>query len=76
LTARPGGPRGTEGPLRQAALLAPVRWAAKELVADRSQGVPLATLRELARFWAADYDWPRCEAKLNALPQFMTGIDG
>jgi pimeloyl-ACP methyl ester carboxylesterase len=56
--------------------IAAVRWPGKELVADRSQGVQLATLQELARYWAADYDWRRCEAKLNALPQFMTGIDG
>jgi pimeloyl-ACP methyl ester carboxylesterase len=52
------------------------RWPSKELVADRSQGVQLATLQELARYWAADYDWRRCEAKLNALQQCKTGIDG
>src|SRR5262245_46824057 len=52
------------------------RWPHKELVADRSQGVQLATIQELARYWATDYDWRRCEAKLNALPQFKTGIDG
>ena len=52
------------------------RWSSKELVADASQGVQLATLQELARYWAADYDWRRCEAKLNALPQFTTEIDG
>jgi pimeloyl-ACP methyl ester carboxylesterase len=52
------------------------RWPSKELVADASQGVQLATLQELARYWAADYDWRRCEAKLNALPQFTTEIDG
>jgi pimeloyl-ACP methyl ester carboxylesterase len=46
------------------------------LVADRSQGVQLATIRELARYWATDYDWRRCEARLNALPQFRTEIDG
>ena len=50
--------------------------ARKELVADRSQGVQLATLQELARYWATDYDWRACEAKLNALPQFTTEIDG
>jgi len=50
--------------------------AIKELVADRSQGVQLATLQELARYWATDYDWHRAEAKLNALPQFTTEIDG
>jgi hypothetical protein len=52
------------------------RWPSRELVADRSQGVQLATLQELARYWAADYDWRRCETKLNALPQFKTKIDG
>jgi pimeloyl-ACP methyl ester carboxylesterase len=52
------------------------RWPTKELVADRSQGVQLATLQELARYWATDYDWRVCEAKLNALPQFKTEIDG
>jgi pimeloyl-ACP methyl ester carboxylesterase len=48
----------------------------RELVADRSQGVQLATIEELARYWATDYDWRRCEARLNALPQFTTEIDG
>ena len=52
------------------------RWPTKELVEDRSQGVQLATLQELARYWANDYDWRRLEARLNALPQFMTRIDG
>jgi len=52
------------------------RWPSKELVEDRSQGVQLATLQELARYWASDYDWRECEAKLNALPQFTTEIDG
>src|SRR5215471_3999702 len=52
------------------------RSPSKELVDDRSQGVQLATIQELARYWAADYDWRACEAKLNALPQFTTGIDG
>jgi pimeloyl-ACP methyl ester carboxylesterase len=52
------------------------RWPSKELVADPSQGVQLAMLRELARYWTTDYDWRRCEAKLNALPQFKTEIDG
>jgi pimeloyl-ACP methyl ester carboxylesterase len=56
--------------------IAAARWPTKELVEDRSQGVQLATLRELARYWAEDYDWRRCEAKLNALPQFTTEIDG
>jgi pimeloyl-ACP methyl ester carboxylesterase len=52
------------------------RWPSKELVADRSQGVQLATLQELSRYWMTDYDWRRVEAKLNALPQFTTEIDG
>jgi pimeloyl-ACP methyl ester carboxylesterase len=52
------------------------RWPSRELVTDRSQGVQLATMQELARYWATEYDWRRCEARLNALPQFMTEIDG
>ena len=52
------------------------RWPERETVADDSQGVPLATLQALARHWATDHDWRRCEAELNALPQFMTEIDG
>ena len=56
--------------------IAAMRWPSPELVTDRSQGVQLATLKELARYWATDYDWRRCEAKLNALPMFKTDIDG
>jgi pimeloyl-ACP methyl ester carboxylesterase len=56
--------------------LAATRWPSRELVADRSQGVQLATITELARYWATDYDWRAFEAKLNALPQFTTEIDG
>ena len=56
--------------------IAATRWPSRELVDDRSQGVQLATTQALARYWADDYDWRACEAKLNALPQFMTGIDG
>ena len=56
--------------------VAAVRWPSQELVADRSQGVQLATARELARYWITDYDWRACEAALNALPQFTTEIDG
>ncbi len=56
--------------------IAATRWPHRELVTDRSQGVQLATTQELARYWATDYDWRRCEAKLNALPQFTTEIDG
>jgi pimeloyl-ACP methyl ester carboxylesterase len=56
--------------------IAATRWPSKELVGDRSQGVQLATLQELARCWTTDYDWRKAEAKLNALPQFKTEIDG
>jgi pimeloyl-ACP methyl ester carboxylesterase len=56
--------------------IAATRWPTKELVGDRSQGVQLATLKELARYWATDYDWRKAEARLNALPQFVTKIDG
>jgi pimeloyl-ACP methyl ester carboxylesterase len=52
------------------------RWPSKELVDDRSQGVQLATLQAIARYWASEYDWRRCEARLNALLQFTTEIDG
>jgi pimeloyl-ACP methyl ester carboxylesterase len=56
--------------------VAAVRLPTKELVGDRSQGVQLATIQELARYWTTDYDWRKCEAQLNALPQFKTEIDG
>ena len=56
--------------------IATTRWPSKELVEDRSQGVQLATLHELARYWTTDYDWRKAEARLNALPQFITEIDG
>jgi pimeloyl-ACP methyl ester carboxylesterase len=56
--------------------IAATRWPTTELVADRSQGVQLATIQELARYWTTDYDWRACEARLNALPQFKTEIDG
>jgi len=52
------------------------RWPSTELVADRSQGVQLTPLQKLARFWVTDYDWRKAEARLNALPQFTTKIDG
>jgi pimeloyl-ACP methyl ester carboxylesterase len=52
------------------------RWPERELVADGSQGVQLATAQQLARYWASDYDWRKCEARLNELPQFITTIDG
>ena len=56
--------------------IATVRWPSRELVDDRSQGVQLATIRELARYWSTEYDWRRCQARLNALSQFKTEIDG
>jgi pimeloyl-ACP methyl ester carboxylesterase len=56
--------------------IAATRWPTKELVEDRSQGVQLATLQALASYWTKDYDWRKAEAKLNALPQFTTEIDG
>ena len=56
--------------------VAATRWPEKELVTDHSQGVQLDTIQELARYWASDYDWRRCEATLNGLPQFTTEIDG
>jgi pimeloyl-ACP methyl ester carboxylesterase len=56
--------------------IAATRWPEKETVSDESQGVPLAMTQELARYWATDYDWRKCEAKLNSLPQFITEIDG
>ena len=52
------------------------RWPERETVADDSQGVRLAMMQDLARYWATGYDWGKCEAKLNALPQFITEIDG
>src|SRR5271166_4603474 len=52
------------------------RWPERETVTDDSQGVSLAMMQELARYWGTDYDWHKCEAKLNALPNFMTEIDG
>jgi pimeloyl-ACP methyl ester carboxylesterase len=58
------------------ARIAATQWPEKETVLDESQGVPLATMQKLARHWGTDYDWRRCEAELNALPQFTTEIDG
>ncbi|MDH6463417.1 pimeloyl-ACP methyl ester carboxylesterase [Micromonospora sp. A200] len=52
------------------------RWPEKETVDDESQGVPLALMQDLARYWANDYDWRKCEARLKALPNFVTEIDG
>src|SRR5215217_841529 len=56
--------------------IAATRWPAREVVTNQSQGVQLATVQNLARYWATEYDWRTCEAKLNALPQFITKIDG
>ncbi len=56
--------------------IAATKWPSQELVTDASQGVQLGTMRELARYWQSDYDWRKVEARLNALPQFMTTIDG
>ena len=56
--------------------IAAVRWPSKELVTDRSQGVQLATVQALAHYWLNDYDWSRCESRLNALSQFKTEVDG
>ena len=72
----------TVPPVAQAALddlrhrVAATRWPEKETVNDQSQGVQLATMQKLASYWAKDYDWRKCEAKLKALPQFVTTIDG
>ncbi len=56
--------------------IAATRWPDKEIVTDQSQGVQLATVQKLARYWGSDYDWKKCEGKLNALPNFVTTIDG
>ncbi|GAA4987801.1 pimeloyl-ACP methyl ester carboxylesterase [Nonomuraea thailandensis] len=58
------------------ARIAATRWPERETVTDQSQGVQLATIQELARYWADEYDWRRCEARLGALPNFVTEIDG
>ena len=56
--------------------IAATNWPEKETVSDESQGVPLAMIEKLSRYWMTDYDWRACEASLNALPQFITEIDG
>jgi pimeloyl-ACP methyl ester carboxylesterase len=56
--------------------IAATKWAERETVKDATQGVQLATMRALAHYWQTDYNWRKCEAKLNALPQFVTNIDG
>ena len=56
--------------------IAATRWPERETVADDSQGVPLALIQDLARYWGTEYDWRKCEARLNAVPNFVTEIDG
>src|SRR5438128_6964255 len=56
--------------------IAATRWPEKETVVDQSQGVQLGTMQKLASYWGKDYEWRKCEAKLKALPQFVTNIDG
>ena len=56
--------------------IAATQWPEKETVADQSQGVQLETIQKLARYWGTEYDWRKVESQLNALPQFMTEIDG
>src|SRR3954449_12662329 len=56
--------------------IAETRWPERETVADFSQGVPLATMQQLAHYWTTEYDWRKVEAKLNSYPQFITNIDG
>src|SRR5512142_2995369 len=56
--------------------VAATRWPDRETVSDQTQGVQLATMQKLARYWSTDYDWRKCEARLKALPQFLTEIDG
>src|ERR687897_2100052 len=56
--------------------IAATQWPEKETVEDQSQGVPLATIQKLARYWAEEYDWRKCEERLNAVPHFITEIDG
>ena len=72
--SRGKSPRRTLDDLR--ARIAATRWPEKETVEDLSQGPRLATMQALARYWAAEYDWRKCEARLNALPHFITEIDG
>jgi hypothetical protein len=52
------------------------KWPEREAVADATQGVQIATVQKLAHYWGTEYDWRKCEAKLNALPNFITEIDG
>src|SRR6185369_15919187 len=84
-TATTGGPNGIRpfrihfpdadlADLRRRVLA--TRWPERETVTDASQGVQLATVQALISYWGSDYDWRKCEAKLNSLPQFTTEIDG
>jgi pimeloyl-ACP methyl ester carboxylesterase len=74
---RPFTFRASEADLRDLRRrVAATKWPSRELVADASQGVQAATMRELAREWSTDYDWRKFEARMNRLPQFMTTIDG
>ena len=76
-TIRPFAFEATDADLEDLrARIVAARWPEKETVADQSQGVQLASIRAVARYWATDYDWRKCEAKLNSFPQFMTQIDG
>ena len=56
--------------------IAATRWPSEERVADRSQGVQLAALQAIARYWTTEHDWRKAETKLNALPQYITEVDG
>src|SRR3954470_2105538 len=58
------------------ARIAATRWPEKEPVDDASQGVPLATIQKIARYWETEHDWRKCETKLNSVPNFITEIDG
>src|SRR4051795_6968562 len=58
------------------ARLAATRWPEKENASDQSQGVPLGTMQKIVRYWHDEYDWRKCEERLNAVPQFVTEIDG
>ena len=76
-TIRPFTVEIPEADLRELrARIAATRWPDKETVDDDSQGVPLALMQDLARYWATEYDWRKCEARLNAVPNFVTEIDG
>ena len=67
-------PKGAVADMRRR--IAATKWPEKETVTDATQGVQLATMQKLARYWGTEYDWSKCEAKLKALPQFITTIDG